>query len=121
MSDLIYLACPYTKLNPMMRSVIVGELLDEVRTLIKRGHNVFSPITYGHTIVEGTDLPIDAIAWSDINLAMLDACSEMRVYCVDGWEESTGVQAEIALAKKRDMPIYLITPLQELSNERKNI
>jgi hypothetical protein len=42
---------------------------------------------------------------------MLAACDSLTVLCISGWQESKGVQAEIAAARKMGLPVRFIDPL----------
>lgn len=46
--------------------------------------------------------------WRRYDRAMLERCDELVVLQLDGWEESIGVKAEIAIAKELNLPDGLI-------------
>lgn len=45
------------------------------------------------------------LAWSR---ELLESCDSIYVLCIDGWEDSRGVQQEIALAQSLEIPIVYI-------------
>lgn len=67
------------------------------------------PITQSHQIgkyMEVNDGGFDR--WRDADLSYLAKCDSMIVVMMEGWETSQGVQAEIAFAKKKKIPIEYI-------------
>lgn len=105
-----YLACPYTHADP----AVVRRRLDAVNRLAARliaaGEIVYSPISHSHLLTEAAGLPIDWAFWSAHSLAMLGACDRLLVYCLDGWECSIGVQAEVARAVADGKPVHYHLP-----------
>ncbi len=77
--------------------------------MMRVGKLVFSPIAHTHPIA-AYDLPGDWAFWRRYDRAMLQRCDELAVLQLDGWEESIGVQAEIAIAKDLNLPVRFITP-----------
>ena len=72
---------------------------------MQRGLIIFSPITHSHPIAECSDLPTNWEFWETFDRAYLEASSELIVLKLDGWEESKGVQAEIAIAEELGLSI----------------
>ncbi|MCY2928186.1 MAG: DUF1937 family protein [Planctomycetota bacterium] len=48
--------------------------------------------------------------WESYDRAHLEACNALAVLMLDGWKESVGVQAELDIAAKLELPIMLIVP-----------
>jgi Domain of unknown function (DUF1937) len=94
---MIYLASPYTHPDPQVRKVRFDAACRATAQLIRAGQAVFSPIVHGHPLVR-FGLPTDWSFWQWFDLEYLRRCDEMLVLQIDGWQESEGVQAEIALA-----------------------
>ena len=69
---------------------------------------VYSPIVSNHEVAKHHDLPKDWAYWEKIDFMFIDACQELWVLMMEGWEESKGVQAEIKYAQARDIPIKYI-------------
>jgi len=70
---------------------------------------IFSPITYS-TILETLCTPQHG--WYHNMLLFLEKCDALFVLQLDGWENSTGVQLEIAYALGKDIPITYLNPEQ---------
>lgn len=102
---LVYLACPYSFGDAATRGARFEAVTKTAAELMKQGHNVFSPITHGH--------PVNLMGvaggwhrWAPVDEAILSTCCrEMIVLTLEGWQESIGIQAEIALADKLGIPI----------------
>jgi len=114
-NSIIYLAIPYSHKDKRIenqRYLIVTKLAGY---LMKLGHIVYSPITHSHHIARLLDLPKDFDWWKDYCLEMLNRCDELWVVCINGWDKSKGVCAEIDFAKKNNIPIYLLNIMDYLT------
>ena len=107
---LIYLAAPYTHKD---RKVMV-ERFDKINAIAARlmaaGLYVFSPISHTHPIAEAGTLPRGWEFWEGYDKVMISRCNNLHVLMLDGWKESTGVNAEIGIAREFGMPVYYVTP-----------
>lgn len=109
MNKLIYIASPYS--HPVEDVRIENyELVSNLASkLCAEGHVVFSPITYGHTLVGfRPSMPTDWEFWKNFCLTFLSKCDEMIVYKMAGWEESKGMKEEITYCKENKIPITYI-------------
>ena len=106
---MIYLACPYTHSDPEVRRRRFDAVNRLAGRLILAGEIVYSPISHSHAITE-TGLPVTWDFWEKQSLAMLSVCDTLVVYCIDGWEQSIGVRAEIDAAEKAGKPVVLYHP-----------
>jgi nucleoside 2-deoxyribosyltransferase len=106
MRRIIYLAGPYTHPDPFVRENRYAALTKKAAELMMDGHIVFSPITHLH--------PVDAYMrpetrdtdwWFALDEPFMEACNELMVLCLEGWEESKGTAAEIAWFKERGLPV----------------
>lgn len=95
---MIYLAIPYTGREEFSFSLTTAIAAE----LSARGEVVYSPITHSHPMTKVRELPGDWEFWGNIDREFIRACSKMYVICADGWAVSTGVQAEIKIAKRID-------------------
>lgn len=84
--------------------------------LILRGHVVFSPIAHSHSIAQH-GLPVDWGFWERHDRRLFAACDELWVLTLDGWRESRGVQAEIAIARAAGKPFRFVSE-PELAEEQ---
>jgi hypothetical protein len=104
---LTYLACPYSHPKKGVREGRFQLCTLAAAWWMKRfpRSNVFSPITHSH--------PLHAIAgmdgtwqfWKRVDEQYLRLCKRIVVLTIPGWKESIGVQAEIKIAKRLNIPI----------------
>ena len=109
MMSSIYLASPYTHADKQIQEQRFQAACQQAASMMKTGKLVFSAIAHTHPIA-AYGLPGDWSFWQAYDLAMIRCCDELAVLQLDGWEESVGVQAEIAIAKKLSLPVSFITP-----------
>lgn len=107
---LIYLASPYSHpdIDTMHRRYELACAAAGV--LMLRGFNVFAPIAHSNRIGQLIGKSVDHAFWLRQDFAILGLCDQMTVLMLEGWKESTGVQAEIAYCKERNMPINYLFP-----------
>ncbi|HUU98857.1 MAG TPA: DUF1937 family protein [Phycisphaerae bacterium] len=105
---MIYLASPYSHPAPAVRAERFRLACNTAATLMQAGHRVFSPIAHTHPIAEAGGLPLGWDFWEQYDREMIAACTEVWVLPIDGWEQSSGVQAEIALARSLGLPVRII-------------
>jgi hypothetical protein len=79
---------------------------------MKLGMVVFSPISHSHPIaIANPSMPqCDFDYWMKFDEAFLCCSERLLVLMLDGWEESKGVAAEIAIAKEMGIPIEYLGP-----------
>jgi hypothetical protein len=107
--SICYLASPYSHADPAVRQARFAAACRAGAKLIMRGLIVFSPIAHSHAICQH-GVPLDWHFWQAHDLAFLAMCDEVVVLKLDGWELSTGVQAEIAAAKALGKPVSFLDP-----------
>ena len=113
-SEIIYLACPYTHCDPSVRQQRAEQVTRLAARLIAEGAIVYSPVSHSHAITVVGRLPVDWDFWARQSLAMLAVCDRVLVYCLEGFERSVGVQAEIEAARAAGKPVkYLYPELNE--------
>lgn len=110
MSRLIYLACPYSHPDPAVRRARFDAANLCAATLMRAGVFVFSPISHTHPIAEVGDLPLSWDFWEPYDRLMIAACGALYVLTLDGWRESRGVSAEIAIARELGLSISYLEP-----------
>lgn len=91
---MIYIACPYSHKNQSVRVFRFAAACKVAAHFIKKGCYVYSPISHSHPIAELGELPLNFSYWADLDLYMLQYCTEMVIVIVEGWETSIGIQAE---------------------------
>lgn len=107
-SLLVYLATPYSHPDADVRERRFHEVNRVAGDLIRKGIHVFSPISHSHSIAMDGDLPKDFEFWQAYCRVMLRACGKMIVLMQDGWKESVGVKAEVAIAREMGLPVEFL-------------
>lgn len=107
---MIYLACPHTKCNTLQREYYYLLCCNIAAELFNRGEHVFAPIVYSHPIASRYEIPCDWQFWQTFDESLLDICDTLYVLDVPGWQESTGVQAEIQYAIDKSKRVVFIKP-----------
>lgn len=102
---MIYIASPYSSVekHQMVRNYTEVSIL--VSKLVKAGIPAISPITYGHTLLEFEDMPVDFGFWNEFCISILSKSDIMMVYMLPGWERSKGVKAEIDFCEKNNIKV----------------
>jgi hypothetical protein len=107
---MIYLASPYTHADPVIREQRFEAACARAAYLLQVGLHVYSPIAHTHPIAVRHNLPKGFEFWQNFDFDMIERCSTLEVLCIDGWEQSVGVQAELAYAARLDRHITFSTP-----------
>lgn len=111
---IIYLACPYTHPDPVIRRARFEIATIVAANLIRQGKIVFSPITMTHPIdgvLAGDQNTLGSDYWVKFDEAFMRMCSEMMVIKADGWDKSSGIKREIEFFKEHGKPIkYIASP-----------
>lgn len=118
----IYLASPYSVVNPISRqqaSVLRASryrrVCKKAAQLMKKGELVFCPIAHSHPI-EVIGMPGELQSgdfWLRQDFAILEKASKLVVYQMDGWDKSSGVAREIAFAEEKGIPVTYLPDLKE--------
>src|SRR4030095_14345475 len=66
---------------------------------------VYSSIVHNHQIASTYNLPTDHTFWLKFDEAMIKGGGGVIVLCIDGWQESFGVRAEVTLAHSCGFPV----------------
>ena len=109
---MIYLASPYSHDNSAVRELRFKLACRAAAQLMQSGFHVFSPIAHAHPIAE-FGLPKGWGFRKKYDREFVDWCNECAVLCIDGWQESTGVQAEIDLFSQQGKPVVYIGPVDD--------
>ncbi len=106
--NMIYLASPYTKHPKHVRQLFFEVLCDITAQMFNRGEYVFTPIVYAHPVAARHNLPPDWDYWKEYDERFISICSSLWVLKFPGWEESTGVQAEVKIAEGLGLPVRYV-------------
>ena len=119
-TELWYLASPYTHDDPITmrdRLIQIRQITQEIihceplkDKIAPRMHVIpFSPVVYTVDLVKGMPkAPVEG--WYHFTLGILAKCDRLVVVEMDGWEESFGVNIEIAFAMGDGIPINYLDP-----------
>jgi hypothetical protein len=111
--DVVYLACPYTHIDPAVRESRFRVATDVAADLIRSGRIVYSPIKMTHPIdvvLAGHGNTLGSDYWVEFDEAFMEMCSEIIVVKLEGWEQSSGIRREVEYFKARKKPIRYIDP-----------
>lgn len=100
MSQLLYLASPYSHSSAAVRQARFEAAVAATCALIASGRLAISPIVHSHplALAEGFALPGDWQGWQELDSALLARCDALVVAPIEGYLDSVGVAHEVALA-----------------------
>lgn len=110
MSDLIYLASPYSAPEFGTREARYHLACRAAAKLMMNGAVVFSPIAHSHPIEAWFPEIKDGEWWLRQDVAILRHCARLVVLRLDGWERSKGVAREVELAHELGIPVDFLDP-----------
>ena len=102
--NLVYLCCLYSHADPAVRQAGFEAVCQTAAVMI-----VSAPVIHSHPLT-AYGLPCDWRFWEPLDRTILSMCDSMAVLTLDGWKESCGVQAELAVAEELGLPIEHISP-----------
>lgn len=104
-NELWYLATPYSKYTERGKQLVFEHSCRITDLMMHKGILIFSPIAHSHHIVISQHLACDWKTWALFDEKIISACDGLLVLKLPGWLESTGVQAEIAIASRLLKPV----------------
>lgn len=104
-APLTYLAAPYSHPDRSVRVARFEAINKVAAKLMSDGALVYSPISHTHPIAEAGSLPIGWDFWQTYDKAFIYHSRKVVVLMLDGWQQSKGVTAEIAIATDAGIPI----------------
>jgi hypothetical protein len=104
----IYLGVPYSDPDPAVKQKRFEQVTDKTGELMQQGHIVYSPITACHPVAVRCDLPGSWEYWGALDRTFIDWCEEVWILKLDGWEDSTGLKAEVEIAREMGKPVRYI-------------
>lgn len=103
-----YLASPYTDPDPLVRELRYQRVMEVVKTMLKNGVWVYSPILHFHELSKTWGmLPNDRFFYEHGHV-MLYCAAGFDVLRLAGWSQSVGVKAELEMAIRLGKPIRYI-------------
>jgi hypothetical protein len=111
---LTYLACPYSDPNPGVMEWRYEQATKAAAWLISKHQlNVFSPITHSHPLHKLGGCKGDWNFWEEIDREYLSVSNTLMILYLDGWAKSTGVNAELFIAKEMGLRVEFLVPLSD--------
>lgn len=107
---LTYLASPYSHASVTKRRDRFEVACLATTWLLSEGELAYSPIAQCHPLTLHGDIPTNWEFWEAYDTAILSVCNKVVILGIDGWDTSKGVAAEIALAHKTNIPIFMLHP-----------
>jgi len=107
MTGFYYLATPYSK-HPRGTEAAFQEAIAAAVTCIRAGVMVYSPIVHTHPIAVAGELPGHFEQWAAFDKAMIAASEGIIVVQMDGWQQSSGIAAEIEMAAALGKPVLYV-------------
>lgn len=105
----IFLASPYTHKDKEIMALRYEAALKAAAKLIKEGNMVFSPVVHSHPIAITYDLPKDYTFWQAYTKSFIVNWAEVfSTLCLEGWQDSEGINKEFDLAKKAGLSFSYI-------------
>lgn len=108
---LAYLAAPFTHPDPTVVAERLKRFCEIDFELTRQGTQTVSPLYKALVAKEACeDADLSFIAWRAYCFDLLGKCGELIVIQFPGWNESAGIQSEIAKAEELQIPITFIKP-----------
>ena len=98
MSQLYYLATPYSHSDKNVMDNRFRMACDITAFLLRNGLNVFSPIAHSHPIAVLHELPTGFEFWRKYDEGFLSRCTDIIIVKAHGWLNSVGMKHEIQYA-----------------------
>ncbi len=104
-TEMIYIAAPYWHEDETVRDYRRQKAIEYSTTLTKRGIMNYSPLLYTERF---NKTRVKERYWIEHGRRMVEACDVVRVLCLDGWQESSGVAGEIEVARRSGKKVEYI-------------
>lgn len=108
MKKLIYIGSPYSHPDDEIRHNNFKIVSEFAAQLCSEGYVAFSPITYGHTLLDFKEMSSSWEFWQTFCLSFLVHADELIVYQMPGWENSKGLSDEISFARDHGIKITYV-------------
>lgn len=105
MTTLTYLASPYSHEDGRVRARRYQAAVAAVAAFMNRGEHVFSPIVHSYPVAIAHSLPGEWEFWAEYDECMVSRCDRLVVLQLEGWDNSRGIAAEVAIAERLGIPV----------------
>lgn len=103
-AELVYVSCAFMESDVNIRKLRIDLASRFCAQKMREGVVVFCPLIHNYCILQH-GLPVGWDYWEKFNKELLVRSNKLYVLKLEGWEKSLGVQAEISLARKLQIPI----------------
>lgn len=107
---IIYLASPYTHSDKAVMRRRYYAVQSMAANFLEAGVHVYAPIAYTHPLSEIAGIDHSWNTWAEFDRKFIEACGELWVAMLAGWQESVGVAAEIEIARALGKPVRYVHP-----------
>ena len=109
---MIYLASPYSHDDEAVRLERFRQSVRAAGKLMNLGCKVYSAIGHSHPIAVECNLPLGWDYWEAFDRWYIERCSCVVVLILKGWDESSGVKAEMKIASELGKPIRWMSQVE---------
>lgn len=120
-TEIEYLAIPYTHNNVFVkhfRAEVSNYIASE---LTKQGRIIFAPISAWHHIAMKYGLPGTFEYWKRLDEQFIAASKKLILVTLDGWKESNGINLEVSIADRFNVPIEYLDPTPYIEDLKKEL
>lgn len=103
-----YLASPYSHRDPVVMEARRVAACKKAGELIAAGVAVISPIAHNVAVLREVGGATGWVHWEKQDIALLQACRRLLVLRLPGWDDSEGVAAEMAAARRCGLEVDFI-------------
>jgi hypothetical protein len=112
--EVVYVACPYSHEDPIVREIRFLEAVRAVAYIIRTLHiTALGAIIQGHELSTRYKMPYDWAFWEGYDTDIIKNCSEVWVICIPGFTNSPGVNAEVKIAEKLGKTVRYMIPVRD--------
>lgn len=102
---MIYVASPFWHDNESVRDKRREKAIEYGKKLFLANKPNYTPLIYSYLFKDNN---AKEGYWINHGLKMIDACTEVHVLCLEGWESSNGIKGELKRAGELGLPIKYI-------------
>jgi hypothetical protein len=108
----VYVAAPFWHDSETVRAYRRRKAIEYSEQLFFKGILFYSPLMYSERF---KDRKAREGFWIEHGLKMVDVCTEIHVLCLEGWQDSRGIQGEVARAERNGAEVRYIEKHSRIS------